>query len=247
MSLNFYTVFWREMLVFRRTFVKFFTSRLVNPLLYLVAFGWGLGRGVKINNGGSYLEFVVPGIIALSAMNTSFNAVGVSLNMSRLYHKTLEEYLIAPISASAFVLGKVLAGTVRGMLASLLILGLAFLFKARLIVSGWFFLVVFLTCFLFAALGVVAAMIINSHEDMSNFTTFVILPMSFLCGTFFSPNTLPKFVYYIVEALPLTHASYALRILARGGPVPLFSLAVLLGYTIILFLASVAVVKRIRE
>ncbi|MCL6449194.1 MAG: ABC transporter permease [Armatimonadetes bacterium] len=243
--MDFYTVLWREMVVLRRTFYKFFASRLVSPLLYLVAFGWGLGRGLKMN-GGNYLEFVVPGIIALSAMNTSFNAVGITLNMSRLYHKTLEEYLIAPISAGAFVLGEVLAGTVRGLLASLIILALAFLFGARLAVNGWFLLVVVLTCFLFAALGVVAAMTINSHEDMANFSTFVILPMSFLCGTFFSPDRLPGAVAYIIEALPLTHASYALRALARGGELLPLSLAVLAAYAVVLFLAGVAVVRKVR-
>ncbi len=232
-------------MVFRRTFVKFFASRLVSPLLYLVAFGWGLGRGMQMN-GGSYLEYVVPGIIALSAMNTSFNAIGVSLNMSRLYHKTLEEYLIAPISACSFVLGKVLAGIVRGLVASLIILLLAFLFGAHLAVNGWFFLVVVLTCFLFAALGVVAAMTINSHEDMANFSTFVILPMSFLCGTFFSPDRLPGAVAYLIEALPLTHASYALRALARGDGLLPLSLAVLAAYAVVLFLAGVAVVKKVR-
>jgi len=82
----------------------------------------------------------VPGIIALSAMTTSFNAVGSALNMSRLYHKTLEEYLIAPISPGSFVTGKVLAGCVRGVIASLLILGLAFLFGAHIMVNVWFFL-----------------------------------------------------------------------------------------------------------
>lgn len=245
MKIDFYTVFWREMVVFRRTFVKFFASRLVSPLLYLVAFGWGLGRGLKMD-GGNYLEFVVPGIVALSAMNTSFNAVGVSLNMSRLYHKTLEEYSVAPISAGSFVLGKVLAGTVRGLVASLIILGLAFLFGAHLAVNGWFLLVVFLTCFLFAALGVVAAMTINSHEDMANFSTFVILPMSFLCGTFFSPDRLPKAVSYIIEVLPLTHASYVLRALARGEGLLSISLAVLAGYAAVLFFAGVLVVKRVR-
>ncbi|MGB9802974.1 ABC transporter permease [Desulfofundulus sp.] len=244
-EIDFYTVLWREMVVFRRTFVKFFASRLVSPLLYLVAFGWGLGRGIKMN-GGNYLEFVVPGIIALSAMNTSFNAVGVSLNMSRLYHKTLEEYLIAPISAGAFVLGKVLAGTVRGLVASLIILALAFVFGAHLVINGWFILVVVLTCFLFAALGLVAAMTINSHEDMSNFATFVILPMSFLCGTFFSPDRLPRAIVYIIEALPLTHSSYALRALARGGGLMSLSLAVLAAYAVVLFLAGVVVVKKVR-
>ncbi|MGQ9824865.1 MAG: ABC transporter permease, partial [Desulfotomaculales bacterium] len=155
-------------------------------------------------------------------------------------------YLIAPISAGAFVLGEVLAGTVRGLLASLIILALAFLFGAHLAVNGWFLLVVVLTCFLFAALGVVAAMTINSHEDMTNFSTFVILPMSFLCGTFFSPDRLPGTVACIIEALPLTHASYALRALARGGELLPLSLAVLAAYAAILFLAGVAVVQKRR-
>ncbi|TEB10390.1 ABC transporter permease [Pelotomaculum propionicicum] len=245
MKIDFYTVFWREMIVLRRTFSKFFASRLVSPLLYLVAFGWGLGRSIQMN-GGNYLEFIVPGIIALSAMNTSFNAVGINLNMSRLYHKTLDEYLIAPISPGAFMLGKVLAGTVRGLIASLIILALAFLFGAHLAVNGWFFLVVLLTCFLFSALGAVAAMVVNSHEDMANFSTFVILPMSFLCGTFFSTDRLPVVIGYIVDVLPLTHASCLLRALASGqGMMPL-SLMVLVVYSIIFFAAGVAAALKVR-
>ncbi|MFZ5595866.1 MAG: ABC transporter permease [Bacillota bacterium] len=241
--MDFFTVFWREMLVLKRTLFKFFASRLVSPLLYLVAFGWGLGRSVQVD-GGSYLEFVVPGIIALSAMTTSFNYVGTSLNMSRLYHKTLEEYLIAPISASSFVMGKVLAGCFRGVIASLIILGLAFLFGAHIMVNGWFFLVIFLTCFLFGALGVVIAMTINSHEDMANFSTFVILPMSFLCGTFFSSDRLPKVVGYVIDLLPLTHTSHFLRAVATGGDFPPVSLATLLGYTVVFFAAGVITVRK---
>lgn len=233
------------MVVLRRSFGKFFSSRLVGPLLYLVAFGWGLGRSIQVD-GGNYLEFIVPGIIALGAMNTSFNAVGVNLNISRLYYKTLDEYLIAPISAAAFVSGKVLAGSVRGLIDALVILALAFLFGAHLAVGGWFFLVVLLTCFVFSALGVVAAMVVNSHEDMANFSTFVILPMSFLCGTFFLPDRLPKVFGFIIEVLPLTHASYLLRSLASGqGIIPL-SLAVLAFYAVILFAVGVAVVRTVR-
>jgi Nod factor-specific ABC transporter NodJ protein len=233
------------MLVLKRNFLKFFTSRLVSPLLYLVAFGWGLGRSIQMES-GNYLEFVVPGIIALSAMTTSFSAVGTSLNMSRLYHKTLEEYLIAPISAFSFTLGKVLAGSVRGVIASLIILVLAFLFGAKMAVSLCFFLVVLLTCFLFASLGVVAAMTINSHEDMANFTTFIILPMSFLCGTFFSLDRLPKVMACFIEMLPLTHASYSLRTLVLGGELPWTSMAVLTGYAVVLFAAGVVVVQRVK-
>lgn len=233
------------MIVLKRTLGKFFTSRLVGPLLYLVAFGWGMGRSIQMN-GGNYMEFIVPGIVALSAMNTSFSAVGVNLNMSRLYYKTLDEYLLAPISSSALVLGKVLAGTVRGLVDSLIILALAFLFGTHLVVNGWFLMVVLLTCLLFSALGVVAAMVVNSHEDMANFSTFVILPMSFLCGTFFSPDRLPKVFGYIIDVLPLTHASYLLRALASGqGIIPL-SLAVLVVYATVFFAAGVVAVLKVR-
>lgn len=241
--MDFYTVFWREMISFRRVFWKFMATRLVSPTLYLVAFGWGLGRGIR-TDGGSYLDFVVPGIIALSAMTVSFNATGISLNMSRLYHKTLEEYILAPVSAFSFTLGKVLAGTVRGGVGALIILVLAYFFGARLQIGFWFFVVIFITSFLFAALGVVAAMIVSSHEDMSNFSTFVILPMTFLCGTFFRAENLPGVVAGIINILPLTHASNSLRSLALGSGLPLTPLFILFAYLVLFLAAAVWVVRR---
>lgn len=242
--MDFYTVFWREMRVFQRTWWKFLASRLVSPVLYLTAFGWGLGRNIRTDS-GSYLDFVVPGIIALSAMTTSFNATGNGVNMSRLYYNTLEEYLIAPISPASFVLGKVLAGTVRGLISSLVILVLGILFGARLAVTGWFFAVTGTTCFLFAALGVVAGMTINSHEDMANFSTFIILPMAFFCGTFFRAENLPGIVAGVVSILPLTHTSYALRLLAAAGTIPVASALVLASYAATFFAAAVWTVRRV--
>ncbi|MDN5344609.1 MAG: type transport system permease protein [Clostridia bacterium] len=70
--MEFYTVFWREMIVLKRTFYKFFASRLVSPLLYLVAFGWGLGRGIRMD-GGNYLPLGVAYLIkALPLTHTSY-------------------------------------------------------------------------------------------------------------------------------------------------------------------------------
>lgn len=240
-----YTVLWREMLVLKRTFWKFLISVLVGPFLYLVAFGWGLGRSVTMAS-GSYLDFVVPGIIGLSAMTTSFNGVGVYLNISKLYYHDLEEYQIAPITAVSFTLGKVLAGCVRGMTAALVILALGFLFGARLITGLWFFLIVLLTCFLFASLGVVAGMTAKSHEDMGNISTFVILPMSFLCGTFFSLDKLPKGINCVINMLPLTHTSYSLRALFLSGELLWSSIVVLAVYSVVLFAAGVVVMQKVR-
>ncbi|WP_425059982.1 hypothetical protein SCACP_06160 [Sporomusa carbonis] len=241
-----HTVFWRDWLVLDRRLGKFILSRMVTPILYLVAFGWGLGRGIQMN-GGSYLDFIVPGIMAMNAMNISFNSVASPLNMARLYHKTFEEYLIAPIGPASFVIGKILAGAMRGMLSCAVIFLLAHFFGASINISLGFLLVLGLTSLLFGAMGLIAAMLINSHEDMANFSTYFLLPMSFLCATFFSVDTLPSAVRWVIEVLPLTHATYALRMLGTGGEVPGLSLAVLAGYTIALIGAGIWTMMHVRD
>lgn len=241
-----YTVFWRDWVVLNRRLVKFVLSRMISPVLYLVAFGWGVGRSMPVN-GGNYLDFILPGIMALNAMNISFSAVGSPLNMSRLYHKTLEEYLIAPVSPGSFVAGKVLAGALRGIISCAVIFVLAYLFGAQLSVNAGFLLTLALTCLLFAAMGLVAAMLINSHEDMASFNTYVLLPMSFLCATFFSPDRLPAAIRWIIDLLPLTHATYALRAIGSGAETPWLSIGVLGVYTLALLAVGVWTMIRVRD
>ena len=76
-----YTVYWRDWVVFTRTYKKFLLSRMVTPLLYILAFGIGLGRNISVD-GGSYLSFIIPGMIAMNSMNISFNSVASPLNMN---------------------------------------------------------------------------------------------------------------------------------------------------------------------
>ncbi|CVK18317.1 ABC transporter permease [Sporomusa sphaeroides] len=240
------TVFWRDWIVLQRRLGTFIFSRMITPVLYLVAFGWGVGRSVQVSQ-GNYLDFIVPGILALNSMNISFNSVASPLNMSRLYHKTLEEYLVAPISSLAFILGKVLSGTLRGIISSLIIVVLAYLFGAKFQLNLLFWLVILLNCLVFSALGFVAAMLINSHEDMGNFSTYVLLPMSFLCATFFRIDKLPAFVQWVLELLPLTHASHALRAIGSGGEPAAVSWLVMLGYIVVLLAISVWTMEKVRE
>ncbi len=239
-----YTVFWREFLMLRKKFLRFFAGSMVSPLLYLMAFGWGLGRNIQFGS-VSYLDFIVPGIVALSAMNGSYNATGTSLNISRLYYKTLEEFLVSPISVWSLVLGHVLGGVLRGLISGGIILVLAFFFGARMHYNFWFFVALFLTCFLFAALGVVAAMVVNSHEDMARFSTFVILPMSFLCGTFFRVEKFPPLVAHLIQVLPLTHSALSLRAFALDTGFPLVSLIVLGAYAVFFFGLGIWVTLRV--
>ena len=231
-----WTVFWRDWIVLQRRLKKFIFSRMVAPLLYMVAFGWGLGRSIQVTD-GSYLDFLVPGILALNSMNISFNSV-TPVHSERIYHKSLEEYIIAPVVPEAFVIGKVLAAVLRGLISSAIILVLAVLFGAQLHLTPLFLLVLIVNCIIFSEIGFFAAMTISTYEEMGQVNTYVLLPMSFLCGTFFSVHTLPEVVRYFIQLLPLTHTSYLLRGISLGQPIALESLVVLVLYAIILFMAA---------
>ena len=230
MFTDIWTVFWRDWIVLKRRMTKFILSRMVAPMLYLVAFGWGLGRSIQVT-GGSYIDFLVPGILALNSMNISFNSI-TPVHAERIYHKSLEEYLIAPICPYSFVIGKVLAAVLRGLISSAIILVLAFLFGAHFQLTPLFLIVLILNCIVFAEIGFFAAMKINSYEEMGQVNTYILLPMSFLCGTFFSTHALPDIVRWLTELLPLTHTSYLLRGIGSGIEISLASVLVLVLYTV---------------
>ncbi|MBQ1868569.1 MULTISPECIES: ABC transporter permease [Selenomonas] len=233
MLYDIWTVFWRDWVVLKRRMTKFILSRMVAPMLYLVAFGWGLGRSIQVES-GTYLDFLVPGILALNSMNISFNSI-TPVHAERIYHKSLEEYILAPIWPDAFVIGKVLAAVLRGLISSAIIVALALAFGAHFTMTPLFLLVLVLNCIIFAEIGFIAAMKIRTYEEMSQVNTYILLPMSFLCGTFFSTQALPGVLRGIIELLPLTHTSYLLRGIGSGSEIALASVFVLLLYAVLGF------------
>ena len=89
-------------------------------------------------------------------------------------------------------------------------------------------------------------MFMNSHEEMANFNTYVLTPMSFLCATFFSTDRLPSLMYYFVESLPLTHASHALRMAGQNQDPAILSIVVLLAYFIVFLTIGIWQMKRVK-
>jgi ABC-2 type transport system permease protein len=243
--MNFYPIFWKDMLVIRKKPWKFLASSMIMPLLYLVTFGWGLGRGMAVAGGGTYLDFVLPGLLAMSAMNNAFGPVSTSVNVSKLYTKTIEEVLVSPVSPWGIALGRSLTGLTRGMFSACLLLIVGRLSGGRLAPTPLLFLVLAVTAFSFASAAVAVAMVAKSHEDMSNFNSFIIIPMSFLAGTFFTPDRLPEPFRSAVLAYPLTHASLALRAIAAGGEPQALSLLVLAAYGVLFFYLAGMMVKRV--
>ena len=238
------TVLWEKWVEFKFEWKKITASALVSPMLYMIALGWGLGSTSTVTD-RPYIDFLVPGIIALSTMNNSFSAVGQPLNVQRLFERSFDQIIISPTPMPAYIFGQMLGGALRGMYSGVLILLLSIPFGANIQLSPAFFLVMLLNGMTFAALGILSAIVASSHGDIARFSTFFILPMTFLCNTFFPLERVPDFIQVLISILPLTHASSSLRAMAYGDAPNLLSLAILAIYaTVFMILANVVVARR---
>ncbi|MCS6781574.1 MAG: ABC transporter permease [Gloeomargarita sp. SKYBB_i_bin120] len=226
------TVFWGEWLDLRVRLPQVFASGLVSPLIYILAFGFGVGSSLTSPPmGSSYLEFILPGMVALSSMIISFAGTTFSICGDRLFNKTFEELLLAPVHPLGVYLGKVMAGVVRGLLTASAIILISILFTGRWqgFLHPLFLGMVLLNSLVFAGLGVIVGLSVSSLETVGLYNNFLIVPMSFLGGTFFDPATVPPFLKVIVYCIPLTYASIGLRASALGAPFPWYAPLVLLG------------------
>ena len=238
------TVLWEKWVEFKFEWFKITASALVSPLLYMIALGWGLGSASSVTD-RPYIDFLVPGIIALASMNNSFSAVSQPLNVQRLFEHSFDQIIISPTPMSTYIFGQMLGGALRGMYSSVLVLLLSAPFGANLHLSPFFFLVILLNGLVFSALGVTAAIVATAHGDIARFSSFVILPMTFLCNTFFPLDKTPRAVQILIGVLPLTHASGSLRTIAYGGAPSLLSIGVLMGYMVaFMAIANIVVVHR---
>ncbi len=238
-----YSVLWVDLRFLRRHWLRTLATSLVNPVLYLVAFGYGLGGGISFD-GYTYLSFVMPGIIALTAMSSSYNGAGLKLHVDRLFYRCFDEYLMSPISLFSLAIGKTLIGVVRGLISTVAILAVGIIITPTLMITPLFLLVLVISCFVFSFLGVLIGMWAKSHQDMTTFGTLVILPMTFLSGTFFSLSQLPEAVKGVLYLLPLTHSSECLRAVALGQAFPWISFVALVGFGVLFLAGSMWLLKR---
>ena len=136
-------------------------------------------------------------------------------------------------SPAAFVVGKLSSAVIRALISTVLILFVAALFRANFSVTAGFFCVVILNALIFAGVGFCAALRVQTYEELAQVNTYLLMPMSFLCGTFFSTAQLPELVRWAIELLPLTHTSALLR-----SGFDAVSLAVLIFYAAALIFLS---------
>jgi ABC-2 type transport system permease protein len=247
MERNWYPIFLRDMLLFRRRLLKigYLFSAMLVPVIYLLTFGMGLGRSVQIQ-GTDYLSYLIPGLVAMSSMNNSYTWVANALNLNRLYFKTFQVFVQAPIQPSDIMIGEVLSGMTKGLFASGLILIVGFITAPDLSISVLFVVTLLLNCFMFASLGVITGMITKSHEDTATYSNFFIIPMAFFSGTFFPIDRIPSPFKEVVWVLPLSHSNMLIRRTSLDVEA-LVSLAVLVAYAAAFFVIGSRLIRDYSE
>ena len=240
------TVLWERWIEFKRDWLQITLSAMVAPILYILTFGFGLGGAMEMD-GRPYLDFLLPGVIALTTMNASFTAVGMSLNVQRLYEHSFDNIMISPTPMWQYILGQMLGGSLRGFYAGTLVLVLGLCFGANIQLSVGFILVMLLNGMAFASLGIMAAVLSKTHAGISRFSSFVLTPMSFLSNTFFGLDSMPEGVGAVIQALPLTQTAAVLRSLSWDRTFDLWRVGILTLYNLAFLLVALRQINRMKN
>lgn len=236
------TILWEKWREFRRDFYKITLAAMIAPLMYLVVFGMGIKT---ISNGQPYLNFLIPGVVALTTMNGSFNAIAQNLNVQRLYEKAFDQVMISPTPLWQFIVGQIIGGSLRGLYAGGVILVLVLPIGTGLIFNGYSFLIMFLNGAVFSTIGVVVSFYAKNHTDVPRFSNYIIMPMAYLCNTFFSTEQMPHGLREVIAVLPLSQTSAMLRSIAAGEKCGYTGIIILMGYlTVFGVLAFVFLYKK---
>lgn len=185
---------------------------LGQPLLFLLALGFGLGGVFEQAGQGDYTDFLVPGIVAMSIMFTAMFA-GIEILWDRQFG-FLKETLVAPIARWKIMIGRTLGGSTIAIIQGIIVLLIALLIGFRpTSVSGLLFALIFmfLVAFIFTAFGTALASKMTDMQAFPLIMNFLVMPLFFLSGSLFPVNSVPKAIEIIVKLNPLSYGVDGIR------------------------------------
>ncbi len=194
-----------------RIWVQTIIPPAITMTLYFIIFGSLIGPRIGEMNGVPYLTFIAPGLIMMSVITNSFGNV-VSSFFSGKMQSHLEEMLVSPMSHVTIVLGYVVGGVVRGMLVAALVTGVALFFTELSVAHPLITVsVIILTAVVFSLGGLLNAMFAKTFDDITIIPTFVLTPLTYLGGVFFSISLLSPVWQTIARANPILYMVNAFR------------------------------------
>lgn len=201
----FKTIVDKEVTRFLRIWPQTLLPPLINQLLYFVIFGGFIGSQIQEIQGISYMSFILPGLVMMGVINSSFSNV-VSSFFGNKFQRSIEEILVSPTSKEVLLAGYIMGGVLRGLLVGALIFGVAFFFVDVQVAHPFFIVTfVFLTAVLFALVGFLNGLFARKFDDISVFQTFILTPLMYFGGVFYSIESLPPLFQMLSKFNPILY------------------------------------------
>ena len=241
-----YTLFRKERARFLKVWLQTVLAPVVTSLMYVVVFGHVLEGRVEVFDGVSYVAFLIPGLLMMSVIQNAFANSSSSMIQSKVMGSIIF-ILLPPFSALELFIAYVGAAIVRGLMVGVGVLLLALLY-VKVPVENVFIILgfAFLGSYIMASLGLIAGMWAEKFDQIAAFQSFIIVPMTFLSGVFYSINSLPPFWSAVSKFNPFLYMIDGFRYGFFGQsdqPVEL-SFVVMLVAALLLTVVSVALLKR---
>ncbi len=242
--ISFYTIVRKDIIRIVRLWAQTFLPSAITSILYFLIFGTFLGSRIGDINGVSYINFVVPGLVMLAVVTNSFSNVATTFFTSKFFMRNIEEILVSPTPPWVLVAGFIAGGIARGVLVGILVL-LISLFFGHLAIHSLSVVVVFLllTSLIFSLGGLINGIYAKSFDGISIIPTFVLTPLVYLGGVFYSVNVLPSFwqtvshlnpIFYIINGFRYGFLGFADSSLAVSIGILVTLAAILLGISLYL-------------
>ncbi len=239
------TIVFREINRFMRIWPQTLLPPAITMALYFIIFGKLIGSRIGDMGGFDYIQYIVPGLIMMSVITNSYSNV-VSSFFGAKFHRSIEELLISPVSPHTILLGFITGGILRGLAVGFIVSILSLFFtKLDIHHIGITLLVVILTAAVFSLAGFINAVYARNFDDISIVPTFVLTPLTYLGGVFYSIDLLPKFWQDVSLINPILHMVNAFRygILGVSDINIYIAISFLVAATILLYTASLYLLK----
>lgn len=241
----FNTLFYKEIKRILRIWPQTLLPPAITMSLYFVIFGTMIGSRVGEMGGVSYMQFIVPGLIMMSVITNSYSNV-VSSFFGTKFHGNIEEMLVSPISKHTILLGFVAGGVFRGLAIGLIVTLLALFFtKLSLVHIFVTIFTVLMTAILFSLAGMINAIFARSFDDISIIPSFVLTPLTYLGGVFYSMENLSPFWQKLSLLNPIVYMvnSFRYGVLGHSDVNVVYSLIAIFVFTIIFYVIAYRLLK----
>ncbi|MGM3175952.1 ABC transporter permease [Dickeya lacustris] len=236
----------KEINRFARIWIQTLLPPVITMSLYFIIFGNLIGTRIGEMNGFTYMQFIVPGLIMMSVITNSYANVASSF-FSAKFQRNIEELLVAPVPTHIIIAGYVGGGMARGICVGILVTAVS-LFFVPLQIHAWWMVVVtlLLTAMLFSLAGLINAVFAKTFDDISLIPTFVLTPLTYLGGVFYSLSLLPPFWQWVSKLNPIVYMISGFRFGFLGiHDVPLvLTMGVLLAFIVVFYALSWWLIER---